>query len=64
MKILIYILIAISIGLIVFNATKLDFEGLLEGDSLIAVISILAALCVIVLMMILLISRNIAKKQK
>lgn len=64
MKIAIYIFIALAIGLIIYNITMLDFNNLLEGDSMVAVISILAALCVIVLMLILGISRKIAKKQK
>ena len=64
MKIAIYVFIALAIALIIYNATILDFSNLLEGDSMVAVISILAALCVIVLMLILAISRKIEKKQR
>ena len=64
MKIAIYVFIALAIVLIIYNATILDFSNLLEGDSMVAVISILAALCVIVLMLILAISRKIEKKQR
>jgi hypothetical protein len=63
MKVAIYIFIAIAAVLIVFNITKLDFENLLEGDSLIAAISILASACVIVLMLLLKASRKIAGKK-
>jgi hypothetical protein len=64
MKIAIYIFIAVAAALIVFNATKLDFENLFEGDSLVASISILASACVIVLMLILMASRKIKSKKK
>ena len=64
MKILIYILIASAVGLIVVNTTKLNFDHLLEGDSSVAAVGILAGLCAILALGILLISRNIAAKQK
>ncbi|MBT8262102.1 MAG: hypothetical protein KJO05_04715 [Bacteroidia bacterium] len=63
MKVAIYIFIAIATILIVFNITKLDFENLFTGDSLIAAISILASACVIVLMLLLKASRKIAGKK-
>ncbi len=62
MKILIYILTFLALALLVFNITKLDFNNLLEGDSKVAVICIIAAACVILLMIILGVSRKIAKK--
>ncbi|MBG44672.1 MAG: hypothetical protein CL530_11970 [Aequorivita sp.] len=64
MKILIYILIALATGLVIFNATKLDFGNLFEGDSAVAAISILAGLCAILMLGILLISKNIAARTK
>ncbi|MCW5518978.1 hypothetical protein J1N09_03955 [Aureitalea sp. L0-47] len=64
MKVAIYIFIAIAISLIIFNATKLDFENLFVGDSLVASISILASACVIVLMLILMASHKIKRKKK
>lgn len=64
MKTLRYVFILIAIGLIIINATKLDLEQPFTGDSAIAVICILAAICVILLMLILHISHSIAKKNK
>lgn len=64
MKIFIYVLMALSLGLIIFNTSKLDFSNLLQGDSSIAVICILAGLCTIVLLGILLVSKKIAEKNK
>lgn len=64
MKILIYILIVLAAGLVLFNLTKLDFNHLLEGDSAIAAIGVLASLCAILAMGVLLISKKIASKNK
>ncbi|MCB0398285.1 MAG: hypothetical protein KDD26_01440 [Winogradskyella sp.] len=67
MKIFIWILTLIAIGLIIFNATKLNFEALLKGESQTAIITIIAALCAIILLQILRISKKIEalnKKQK
>ena len=64
MKKIIYILIAIAIVLSVFNATKLDCDNLFDGDSLIAAISIVAATCAIVILLILRMSLIIKEKKK
>jgi hypothetical protein len=63
MKIFIYILIAIAAGLSVFNATRLDFDNLFEGESSVAAIGLLASICVILLLVILQLSKRIAKKK-
>lgn len=64
MKIFIYILILLALGVIAYNATIVDLEQPFEGDSAIALIGILAALCVILLMAILLTSKAIEAKSK
>ncbi len=64
MKILIYILMACAAGLVIFNLTRLDTEGLLEGESGIAAVGILAGLCALLALGILLISKKIASKVK
>lgn len=64
MKIFIYILMAFASALVVYNATKLNFDHLLEGESSVAAICILAGLCAILALGILLISRSIAAKQR
>jgi len=64
MRIFIYILIALASGLVVYNATKLDFGNIFQGDSAVASISILAGLCAILLLGILLISKRIASQSK
>lgn len=61
-KVLLTILILLALGLIAYNVTIVDFEQPLQGDSIIALIGIAAALCAIVLLLIYNTSRNIQKK--
>ena len=56
------ILIVLAIALIAYNVTLLNFENLFEGDSIIALIGIVASLCAIVLLMIYIISKKIQRK--
>lgn len=62
MKTLIYILMALIVVVLGVNLSKLDGTHILEGDSSVAVVSILAALCALLLLIILLISRKISEK--
>lgn len=64
MKPLYYILLAIAVILIVVNAIQLDFSNLFAGKSLIALIGIVASLCVILIVMILRVSKKIEQKVK
>ena len=64
MNIFIWILSAIATGLIIFNATKLDFNALNEGESYTAILTIIAGLCAIILLQILRISKKIETLSK
>ena len=64
MKIFTIILSVIGVGLIIFNATKLNFEALFIGESFTAVLTIIASLCAIILLQILRISKKIEKLNK
>jgi len=64
MRILITVLTTIAVLLIAFNATKLDFNNLFEGESFTAIITIVSALCAIILLQILRLSKKIEKLQK
>lgn len=61
-KILSIVFIVTALVLIVYNTTMLDFKNPLEGNSIIALIGILASLCAIVLLLIFIISKKIQKK--
>ncbi|MDG2492500.1 MAG: hypothetical protein P8M60_07060 [Flavobacteriaceae bacterium] len=62
MKIFIKIMMALALVMAIFNATKIDFEAPLEGDSSVAIIGILASLSAFLLLLILLLSKKIASK--
>lgn len=67
MKIFTAVLSIIAFVLIVFNSTKLNFDALFEGESYTAILTIIAALCAIILLQILRISKKIeilSKKRK
>lgn len=64
MKVFTLIASILAIGLIAFNATKLNFDALFKGESFAAVLTILAALCAIILLQILRVSKKIDRLQK
>ncbi|MBR9915997.1 MAG: hypothetical protein GYB32_14470 [Algicola sp.] len=54
----------IAVALVAYNSTKLDFENLFEGQSIIALITILAALCAVGLLQLLRLSKRVDQKSK
>ncbi|NKI31025.1 hypothetical protein [Croceivirga thetidis] len=58
------VLLVIAFALGAYNATRLNFDNILEGNSLIACIGILASLCALVLIMIFWTSKRIQEKVK
>ncbi|WP_111685025.1 hypothetical protein [Winogradskyella tangerina] len=64
MKIFIWILTILALALIVFNSTKLNFDALFEGESYTAILTIIAALCAIILLQILRLSKKIETLSK
>ena len=64
MKIATIVITIIAIALIIYNVTMIDLSNPFKGDSLVALITILAALCAILLLQILLVSKKIDAKSK
>lgn len=64
MKILTYIILIFAVILIGFNGMMLDFNNLLEGDSLVALIGIIGTLCAVVILLIFKLSKSIEQKLK
>lgn len=64
MKIFTNILLFIAIALIAFNVTLLDFKNPLDGDSSVALIGILAAICAVIILLIFRMSKKIEDKLK
>lgn len=55
---------AITVGLIVFNLTLLDYDNLMEGDSLVGLIGIVSAFCALCILIIFRMSKSIEEKTK
>ncbi len=64
MKIFTSILILIAFALIIFNITMIDFSKPFEGDSLVAIIGIVASLCAVFILLIFKMSKKIEEKIK
>ncbi len=64
MKIFTYIIITLALVVISFNISQLNFKNILEGDSLVALISIIAVLCAVVILLIFRLSKSIDEKLK
>ncbi len=63
-KTLTIVLITLAVLLIAYNVTLVNFENPLEGNSVIAIIGIVASLCAIVLLLIYLTSKKIQKRME
>jgi len=61
-KTLSIILIVLAVALIAYNVTLVNFENPLEGNSIIALIGIIASLCAVVLLLIFMTSKKIQDK--
>ncbi|MBL7886498.1 MAG: hypothetical protein JNJ52_07100 [Flavobacterium sp.] len=64
MKVFTTILILIAVGLIIFNLTLLDFEKPFEGNSLVALIGIVASFCAVFILLIFRMSKKIEDQLK
>jgi len=64
MKLFTIFVTIVAILLIGFNATKINFDTPFEGKSVIALITIFASLCAIVLLQILRFSKKVNQKLK
>jgi hypothetical protein len=64
MKIFTTILIVLAIALIIFNITMLDFNHPFEGNSMVALIGIVASFCAVFILLIFKMSKKIEEKLK
>ncbi|WP_130735799.1 hypothetical protein [Flavobacterium sp. J27] len=64
MKIFSIVVIILAFALIIFNATQVNFDTPLEGNSSVALIGIVSGFCAIILMLIFLVSKKIEEKTK
>ena len=64
MKNLIYVLGALALVLVVFNLFQIDYADPFTGDSLIAIIGVVAGLCAVLLLIILLLAKKIQQRMR
>ena len=64
MKNLIYVLGAIAVVLVIFNLFQIDYTDAFTGDSLVAVIGVVAGVCAILLLVILLLAKKIQQRMR
>lgn len=64
MRIFTYILSIIALGLIIFNLTQIDYNDPFSDKSIVALITVMAGLCAILLFAILRVSKKIEAKVK
>lgn len=64
MKKLIYVLGALALVLVVFNLFQVDYTDPFTGDSLIAIIGVVAGLCAVLLLIILLLAKKIQQRMR
>ncbi|MEY8849739.1 hypothetical protein AB9K26_13050 [Psychroserpens sp. XS_ASV72] len=64
MKVFTIIVTIVALGLIGFNISQIDWNAPFEGQSVIALITILAALCAIILLQVLRLSKRVDEKLK
>lgn len=62
MRIVTIVLIILAVCLIGYNTTKLNFESLFTGDSMVAIIGIVGSLCAILILVIFQLSKKIQQK--
>ena len=59
-----YLLSIIAIGLVIYNLTQIDFNDPFNDKSTVALITVMAGLCTILLLAILRVSKKIESKAK
>lgn len=64
MRIAIPIFITLAVILLIYNITQVNFSAPFQGESTVALIGVVGSTCAIILLLILLVSRKIAHKQK
>lgn len=62
MKIFTNILVLLAISLLVFNITLIDFQNPFKGDSIIAIVGVVASFCAVLILLIFRMSKKIVEK--
>jgi len=62
MKIFTNILVLLAVSLLVFNITLIDYQNPFKGDSVIALVGVVASFCAVLILLIFRMSKKIVEK--
>lgn len=62
MKIFTNILVLLAISLLVFNITLIDFQNPFDGNSVVALVGVVASFCAVLILLIFRMSKKIVEK--
>ncbi|MBF4471849.1 MULTISPECIES: hypothetical protein [Flavobacterium] len=62
MKIFTNILVLLAVSLLIFNITLIDFQNPFKGDSVIALVGVVASFCAVLILLIFRMSKKIVEK--
>lgn len=62
MKIFTNILVLLAVALLIFNITLIDFQNPFKGDSVIALVGVVASFCAVLILLIFRMSKKIVEK--
>jgi len=62
MKIFTNILVLLAVALLIFNITLIDFHNPFQGDSVIAIVGVVASSCAVLILLIFRMSKKIVEK--
>ncbi len=62
MKIFTNILVLLAVALLIFNLTLIDFHNAFQGDSMVALVGVVASFCAVLILLIFRMSKKIVEK--
>ncbi len=62
MKIFTNILVLLAVALLIFNISLIDFQNPFKGDSVIALVGVVASFCAVLILLIFRVSKKIEEK--
>jgi hypothetical protein len=64
MKIFTNILVLLAVALLIFNVTLIDFQNPFKGDSMVALVGVVASFCAVLILVIFRMSKKIIEKME
>ena len=64
MKIFTNILVLLAVALLIFNVTLIDFQNPFKGDSMVALVGVVASFCAVLILLIFRMSKKVIEKME